>query len=84
MSVTWTAHFAGSGRFQALTPSREHTLKSMLPMSNQTLGWARGGAGKYCVTDPGTAVDVNTDVHTYATAPTECLIGHGERGKYAL
>ena len=66
-----------------LSPHLESTL-STLPVSDQTLCWVRGGADKYCVTDPGTTVGVNTGVNTYTTGPIECLIGHGERGKCAL
>ena len=38
-----------------LSPHLESTL-STLPMSDQTLGRSRGGADKYCVTDPGPPV----------------------------
>ena len=46
------------------------STRSTLPMSDQTLGRARGGADKYCVTDPGPPVGVNTGVNTYATGQT--------------
>ena len=73
-NITTTAHFVGSGRFQALTPSREHVFHAP-HMSDQTLGRARGGADKYCVTDPGPPVGVNTGVNTYGH---EKAAGHSD------
>ena len=72
-SLTTTAHFVGRRGVPRLSPHLESTL-STLPMSDQTLGRSRGGADKYidryCVTDPGTTVSVNTGVNIYATGAT--------------
>ena len=50
-NITTTVHFVGSGRFQAVSASREHVLHA--PMSDQTLGRARGVGVHTCVHTPG-------------------------------
>jgi hypothetical protein len=57
-NITTTAHFVGSGRFQAVSPSDLESTRSTLLMSDQTLGRVRGGADKYCMTDPGTLLSI--------------------------
>ena len=93
-----TPHFHGSWPVRKISPRRPissargvtrlpphlESPLSTLTMSDQTLGRARGGADRYCMTYPGTAVGVNTGVNTYATGQTYCLIGHRERGECSL
>ena len=67
-NITTTVHFVGLGRFQAVSPSREHVLHAPDVRSDiRSRPWRRCS---HLYSHPGTAVGVNSVVNTYATGAT--------------
>ena len=81
-SLTTTAHFVGSGRVQAVSPCREHTLHAPDARTDIRFGpWRRcSHLCSHLLRSRG----VNTGVNTYDKGEVVCLIGHLERGARAL
>ena len=67
-NITTTVHFVGLGRFQAVSPSREHALHAPDVRSDiRSRPWRRCS---HLCSHPGTTVGVNRGVNTYATGQT--------------